>query len=206
MGFINTATVLALAAVSTIAAPADKRWGPPGDHGGPGGPGHWQGWKDCMTYEQAQKVVNNYGVLLSNYSNSSANAFLAPDFTDYSESVTTLIDTCPVGSAAVTIPLLPPTFTNRQSFEAGQGQQAGINFKPLSVWNTCNTAIARWETTATGIRPVVGNLILEVVAGNGTEPWVIGTVYSEFDSGAWLQNIKDAGGCSNLDPSTSTGK
>jgi hypothetical protein len=40
---------------------------------------------------------------------------------------------------------------------------------------------------------------MEVIKNqNGTTyPWLIDTVYSEFDAGAWLQNLVEAGICSS---------
>ena len=56
----------------------------------------------CMTYDQASTVANNFGSLISNYSNASAIAYLTPDFTDYSDSVSELINGgCPDGPQTV---------------------------------------------------------------------------------------------------------
>ena len=58
----------------------------------------------CMTYDQASTVANNFADLIRNYSNDSALAYLTPDFTDYSDSVNTLIDAgCPNGPAPVSV-------------------------------------------------------------------------------------------------------
>lgn len=58
----------------------------------------------CMTYDQATKVANNFGSLISAYSNASAEAYLTVDFTDYSDSVSELINSgCPDGPATVSI-------------------------------------------------------------------------------------------------------
>jgi hypothetical protein len=96
--------------------------------------GLWHHKSGCMTADEAQQVATNYGDLISSYSDELATAALAKDFTDYSESVNTLIDTCPQGSAAVTLPLLSASFNNRKQFEQGQGQQAPINFIQQQLW------------------------------------------------------------------------
>ena len=131
-----------------------------------------------------------------------ADAVLAPNFTDYSESVNTLINSCPQGDAAKPLPLLAPTFTSLEQFKIGQGQQPSINFERLNLWHTCDSVIIRWVTTNTAPipepKPVVGLISMEVIPNyNSTgKPWLIDTVYSEFDAGAWLQNLVEAGICS----------
>jgi hypothetical protein len=64
----------------------------------------------CMSAKQAQAVANNFGSLISSYSKELANKALTKDYTDYSESVNTLIDSCPTGTDQP-LPLLNPTFT-----------------------------------------------------------------------------------------------
>jgi hypothetical protein len=188
---LKAASLLFLSAVGTLAAPG-KRW----HHG------------QCMSAADAQQVADNYAELIRDYSNKLANEALAVDFVDYSESVNTLINTCPQGAAAVTLPLLSATFSSRQQFETGQGQQPKINFKQLNLEYNCKSITIRWETTNTAPiptpRPVVGIILLEVEqapAGNKF-PWIVKTVYSEFDSGAWLQNLEQAGICSTTNPSS----
>ncbi|KAK4546267.1 hypothetical protein LTR36_001944 [Oleoguttula mirabilis] len=155
----------------------------------------------CLNRSQAQQIADNYGTLIASYTDALANAALSPNFIDYSESVNTLINSCPQGAAAVTLPLLSPSFSNRTQFEIGQGQQAPINFQQLNIWHSCDTVIIRWETTNTAnitdVKPVIGMISMETCqAPYGNEyPYYIDTVYSEFDAGAWLQNIIAAGFC-----------
>jgi len=164
----------------------------------------------CLSDAEAQQVATNYGNLIATYSDALANVALSPDFTDYSESVNTLIDGCPQGSAAVAeqVPLLAPSFTNRTDFEIGQSQQPAINFQQLEIWHSCDTVIIRWETTNTApianVRPVVGLISMETCkAPQGNEyPYWIDTVYSEFDAGAWLANLEDWGICATANTTT----
>jgi len=194
MPSFTSIAVASLAALGAFARPAvEKR--------------HGNGY--CLSDYEAQQVATNYGNLIATYSTALANVALSPSFTDYSESVNSLIDGCPQGSAAVNLPLLSPSFTNRSSFELGQGQQAPINFNQLDIWHSCDTVIIRWETTntanITNVRPVVGVIVLETCqapAGN-PYPYYIDTVYSEFDAAAWLQNIEDAGFCASTSSSSS---
>ena len=175
------------AALGIFAAPTEKRWDS----------------NQCLSDYDAQTVATNYGILIETYSDSLANAVLSENFTDYSESVNTLINSCPQGSAAISLPLLAPTFTDRAHFETGQGQQPSINFKQLNIWHTCDTVIIRWETTNTAnitdVKPVVGLITMETCkAPAGSQyPFLIDAVYSEFDAGAWLQNLVEAGICSS---------
>ncbi|KXL48285.1 hypothetical protein M433DRAFT_138071 [Acidomyces richmondensis BFW] len=169
----------------------------------------WQGY--CLTDADAQQVATNYANLIQlvNGWEEIANTALSPNFVDYSESVNTLIDTCPQGSAAITLPLLNPTFSNRTQFELGQGQQQPINFQQLNIWHSCDSVIIRWETTNTAnipnVKPVVGMITMETCpAPQGNEyPYYIDTVYSEFDAGAWLQNLQAAGICNQSAGSSS---
>ncbi|KAF2773067.1 hypothetical protein EJ03DRAFT_153050 [Teratosphaeria nubilosa] len=170
----------------------------------------------CISDTDAQQVATGYGNLIQLISGweDIADSLLTTDFTDYSESVNTLIDSCPTGSDAESevVPLLGASFTSRAAFISGQGQQASINFNQLNIWHSCDTVVFRWESTNTAdipnVRPVVGIISAEVTpAPSGNEyPYQISTVYSEFDAGAWLQNLNDAGICvGGIDPASSYG-
>lgn len=180
-------TLLSLSTLAAFAAPTDKRWD---SH-------------QCLSDNDAQTVATNWGILIEQYSDSLASAVLSENFTDYSESVNTLINSCPQGSAAISLPLLAPTFSDRASFQTGQSQQPSINFKQLNIWHTCDTVMIRWMTTNTAnitdVRPVVGLVTMETSkAPSGSQyPFLIDTVYSEFDAGAWLQNLVEAGICTS---------
>lgn len=187
---IGLTSLACLASTSLASAhPADtttKRWSE-GDAG-------------CMTFDQAQTVVNNWAELITSYSDAAADAYVTKAFTDYSESVNTLINTCPQGDAAQPLPLLAPTFTNRAEFKEGQGQQPSINFEQLQIWHTCSAVTARWKTTNTApasavpdVKPVIGIFVLETVPVG--DAFKIDRAYSEFDAGAWLQNLQDWGIC-----------
>lgn len=55
-----------------------------------------------MSDNDAQTVANHFNELISNYSNSSADAYLTSDFNDYSDSVSELINNgCNAGPATV---------------------------------------------------------------------------------------------------------
>lgn len=155
--------------------------------------GNWGIWKSsewstenkgaCMTDADAQTVANNFEALIANYSDALANATLTENFHDYTDSVIELIDSgCPNGP----VPLGVPTFDSRASFEIGQGSQPPIPFKQLNVWHNCETVTLRWMSAMTPSN-VTGIIVMETTKSNGT--WLINTVYSEFNSGAWLVDL-----------------
>jgi hypothetical protein len=72
---------------------------------------------------------------------------------------------------------------------AGQGGQPSIPFEILNLWHTCDTVVIRWRS-AQSPEPVTGIIVIEVEhQKSDTTPWLIKTVYSEFNSGAWLVNL-----------------
>lgn len=140
----------------------------------------------CMTYDQAAQVANNFQTLIADYSDALAEESLTADFQDYSDSVTTLIDSgCASGPQA----LGSITFDGRAAFEAGQSSQPAIPFEILNMWYACTgPVVIRWRS-AQSPEEITGNIVMETERGNGTQPWLISTVYSEFNSGAWLVNL-----------------
>ncbi|KAJ9654451.1 hypothetical protein H2198_006531 [Neophaeococcomyces mojaviensis] len=126
--------------------------------------------------------------MLSAYNNSTANALLADNFVDASDSIDYL----------AVITLGSPTFPFEAAFEQGQGTQAPV---PISLHNvdavTCNGVIAfRWITyPATGKLEVKGSNILYTVSGrdkNSVEHGgsQISQVFSEFNSAAWIVDLE----------------
>jgi hypothetical protein len=66
----------------------------------------------------------------------------------------------------------------------------------LKTWHTCDAVIIRWVSSTPGtVTPeeqVTGIIVMETRANghpNPPEPWLIETVYSEFNSGAWLYDL-----------------
>ncbi|KAK5120797.1 hypothetical protein LTR85_005864 [Meristemomyces frigidus] len=140
----------------------------------------------CMTYEQAQVVANNFKSLIATYSDDLANQVLTVDFQDYSDSVTELINSGCTGPVA----LGSVTFDGRAAFESGQSSQPAIPFEILNLWYACEgPVVIRWRSAQTP-EIITGNIVMETTRGtNSSEPWLISTVYSEFNSGAWLVNL-----------------
>ena len=148
----------------------------------------------CMCDSEAEKVANNFKALIDEaFSVSLAKASMMKDFHDYSDSVNELINAgCPNGPAT----LGEATFSSRAEFISGQSAEAPIPFSILNLWHTCDTVIMRWMTSAPGTvqpeQPVTGIIVIETVPNtvDGTDqPWLMNTVYSEFNSGAWLYDV-----------------
>jgi hypothetical protein len=183
---LSRVAILALAMTASHAAPTRKQQG------------------SCLSADNAQTVATKYGELISAYSDAAADAILTPNFTDFSAGVNALINTCPQGEAAKTLPLLDPTFTSRDLFKIGQGQQPLINFEQLNLWYNCNSVTIRWKSTNTApgsdVKPIIGLIVMETIRApaGSAQPFMIDTVYSEFDSGSWLQNLAAAGICGTM--------
>ena len=145
---------------------------------------------NCLNNDTASVVANNFRSTITNYSNALAAQVLSPNFQDYSDSVNELINNgCPNGPQ----PLGSATFSSFAAFEAGQGGQPSIPFQILNIWHNCKAVTLRWRSSAPGfVQPeeqVTGIIVLETSYVGGDEPFLIDTVYSEFNSGAWLYDL-----------------
>lgn len=141
----------------------------------------------CLTNDTANTLIKGFASLLTNYSNATADALLASDFTDTSDSINQLAG-YPPGSV---------TFPSKAAFKAGQGSQPAIGFTVLSVDTvTCTNVTFRWAAqVGQKLFPVKG--INSFVASNlnsTTQGWQLKTMYSEFNSLGWLINL--GGKCS----------
>ncbi|KAK4939745.1 hypothetical protein LTR10_020029 [Elasticomyces elasticus] len=146
------------------------------------------GYDPCLTAGSAQCLVNGFASLLTAPSvNASANAILAPSFSDTSDSINFLAGYA-LGST---------TFPSKTAFEQGQGNEPAIGFKVLSIDAvTCNVIAFRWEAILGSAAPVKG-IDIFYAANNGGN-WQITSVFSEFNSGTWLEEI--GGSCSPPPP------
>lgn len=144
----------------------------------------------CMTDDEANHVASNIQELFSAYTNATADRVLCSSYQDYSDSVNELINNACINGPA---PLGTVTFPDRTAFEGGQGGQPNITFNVLKVWNACDAVILRWRTPNPGFvnpeQQVTGIIVAETVRATGPEPWLVETVYSEFNSGAWLVDL-----------------
>lgn len=64
-------------------------------------------WGRCITDLQAQRIGRDFGLLVSNYSDTLAQNILAPGFTDQTDSVITLIDSAAEPQSPLTV-CVPP--------------------------------------------------------------------------------------------------
>jgi len=150
----------------------------------------------CLCLETATQVADNFKDLINlPFNTTLAKIAMTKDFTDYSSSVNTLIDS----GCTTPVALDDPTFTSRKAFISGQSGQPPIPWENLNVWFTCDTVIVRWRSSAPGTvtpeEPVTGIVVLETVPNTVAaqrkqgQDFKIQTVYSEFNSGAWLYDL-----------------
>lgn len=139
-----------------------------------------KGTVTCLTSDTASYLVNGFASLLTNYNNATAEALLASDFTDTSDSINWLAG-YPIGST---------TFPSKQAFEQGQGSQPPIGFQLYSIDAvTCKVVAFRWAALLGG-DPVKGiNILYASNLNNTAQGWQIETNFSEFNSGLWLEEI-----------------
>jgi len=166
----------------------------------------------CLNNDHALKVANNFKDLISAYTDETAEAVLCTDVTDYSDSVITLMDSgcpssAPAGSPLPFKALGSATFDSLDTFKDGQGGQPNITFDIQNVWHSCGEVIVRWRSPmpnpyqgAPGSLPdapvnneeqVTGIAVLETAFNgwNAAQPFLIGRIWSEFNSGAWLYDL-----------------
>jgi hypothetical protein len=145
-----------------------------------------KGQESCLDENAASYLVNSFADLLTNtganFNTALANAILADDFTDTSDSINFLAG-IPEGSV---------TFPSKAAFIAGQGSQPPIGFTVLSIDAvTCNTIAFRWIATVGLMKsPVKGIDIFYTSNSEGRyDTFQIESIFSEFNSAAWVLDI-----------------
>jgi len=136
----------------------------------------------CLTPDAASSLVTGFASLLTDFNATVANKLLASNFTDTSDSIDWL------GG----FPLDTTTFPSKEAFIDGQGSQPSIGFQVLSIDAvTCNVIAFRWVAQVGSKQyEVKGINILYAINTAGTQSgWQIQTVYSEFNSAAWVVDI-----------------
>ena len=172
-------STIALLTLSAIAAPALSTRG--------------DSSSTCLTDSEAQKVANNFKDLINlEFNKTLAREALCEDFHDYSDGVNELINAGCRGPNT----LGEATFNSRTEFINGQSTQPPIPFQILNLWHSCTEVILRWRSSAPGhVNPeqlVTGIVVIETVQNSDSssdQPWLMETVYSEFNSGAWLYDL-----------------
>jgi hypothetical protein len=147
----------------------------------------------CLSGAQATYVVNSFINFLENtdfyvpgdFDLELANAVLASNFIDQSDSINFMIDVKYPGS----IQLGNITFDSPQDFDVGQGEEQPPipSVTTLNLEYGCNFIAWRWLADfGQGSNPVQGiNLMYTNAAGQLEKD------YSEFDNAAWLQNYNN---------------
>jgi hypothetical protein len=144
----------------------------------------------CLTEHAAHRVATNFRSTITDYTPALAARVFSENFTDYSDGVNELMNNgCPNGPKT----LGSPTFSSLAEFQAAQATQPTIPFEILKIWHNCDTVFLRWRSVAPGfVQPeqqVTGIIVLETSCSSGKEPFIIDTVYSEFNSAAWLYDL-----------------
>lgn len=128
-------------------------------------------------------MVQAFVSLLTDYSQDVAEALLAANFQDTSDSIN-FLEGAPLGST---------TFPSKQAFEEGQSEQPAIpSFTVLNIDAiTCEGVVAwRWLAEL-GQDEVKGiNIFYATKTGEGNYGgWQISQNFSEFNSAAWVVDI-----------------
>jgi len=190
----------AFAAPAPVAAPAAApgNWKPKGSWGwGHAGAWHRNKGKDkgdqCLTDEDATEVASVFQQLIQGYTLELTEEALTVDFVDWSSAVNIIRNRGGEGPNVVNA----VTFTSREEFSANHGKQPNIPFETLNVFHGCNHTSVRWQTLRSGngqpneqaAIPVVGTAILETIPDSeNSYGWRIKTLFSEFNTAAWLVN------------------
>lgn len=140
-------------------------------------------------------VANNFrDTIASPFSTPAAEAAFSPTFMDYSDSVIEIIN----GGCNGPLQLGTAEFSSLQQFVASQSTQQPIPFTILKIWNTCTSVHFLWDSVpgpggpANPQQRVTGLIAIDAVPNTtpgASQPWLIQTVYSEFNSGAWLYDL-----------------
>ena len=162
--------------------------------------------RDCLEDWQVTNIVNAFNYLLANPQaanfNATANALLAKDYTDFSDSIDELAG-IPVRRPLVTVWKTAPickstnvcvksqlgsvTFASKAAFIAGSGAQPPLILQTLDAFASCDKISWRWVSVSG-----TGNNAKEV---KGIDNFYINkfgrikTTYAEFNSGAWLYDL-----------------
>ncbi|RVX70548.1 hypothetical protein B0A52_05199 [Exophiala mesophila] len=166
--------VAVAAAASLVSSTAAAPWGPGGWWGNRLNPGK------CLTPDSVNYLVTGFEGLIAAYTDADADRLLAEDFTDFADSINSLAG-YPVGGV---------TFPSKAAFKAGQGAQPPVPIETLAIdAYTCDTIALRWLATMQP-EPVKGITILKASNTEGKkDTWQIKTIFTEFNSIAWLKDI-----------------
>jgi len=135
----------------------------------------------CLLPWQATNIVNAFLYLLANPTaanfNATADALLAKDFTDTSDSINQLAG-IPEGSV---------TFATKSAFITGSSGQPPLYLQTLDTFNSCNKIGWRWISingTGNDSEKVKGIDVFNI-----NKKGKIESTYAEFNSGAWLKDL-----------------
>ena len=166
---------IAAAAASLVSSAYAAPWGAGGLWGGSSNP------SQCLTWTSANYLATGFQGLIVSYTTANAEKLLAADLVDYSNSILSLQG----------LPLGGPAFPNKAAFEQGQGSQPSVPLEILAIDSfNCQNVSFRWSASFGG--PNIVNGITHLTGENTqgqADTWQIKTIYTEFDSIAWLKAI-----------------
>ena len=145
----------------------------------------------------ATTIVNSFASLLTSFDATVADNLLSSSFTDTSDSINWL-GGYPLGGV---------TFPSKQAFIAGQGSQPPIGLTILAIdsFTPGGVITFRWvanvgsqQYAVKGINVLYASLKGKNCDKVGPDGWQLDTVYSEFNSAAWVVDI--GGSCPSPAP------
>lgn len=141
-----------------------------------------------LPYDTAVAIVNAFVSTLTAFDATVATNLLAPSFTDTSDSIN-FLGGFPLGGV---------TFPSPAAYIAGQGAQPPIGLTILNIDAVTSDGVIvfRWvASVGLEVDEVKGISVLYAVQSGpdcdvvGPTGWQLGTLFSEFNSGAWVLDI-----------------
>ncbi|KAG2419403.1 hypothetical protein HFD88_004199 [Aspergillus terreus] len=142
----------------------------------------------CLTDAEAQQLTDNFAWMIASWKLNITKSeelllqSVSPTVHDYSASVVNLESAgCRSGPQ--------PLDSTRDEFAADQLNVPPFELNVQQVWHSCDTISFRWNAPQR-VRDVTGLVVLETVPAPPGRPLrhVIQTIYSEFDTAAFLVN------------------
>ncbi|OCT45885.1 hypothetical protein CLCR_00064 [Cladophialophora carrionii] len=137
----------------------------------------------CLTKDAATALAEGFQGLIVAYTDANADALLADNLVDFSNSIKSL--------QGFPVDPFTPVFPTKEAFKQGQGAQPSVPLEILAIdaFN-CQNVTLRWDANFGNGNLVAG--ITHLTASNSQgkpDTWQISAIYTEFDSLAWFKAI-----------------
>ncbi|KAK3711113.1 hypothetical protein LTR37_009900 [Vermiconidia calcicola] len=141
----------------------------------------------CLCEEDAYGIADNYGLLFSNYTNEFAAKVVTTDYHVQTDSVSWLSNNgtnCPYT-------LGKWTYTNVTELQVAQSTQPNITWINTHVFWNCERVFVRWVSPLENQQVQGISIILpeKNPRNDSAVPWLIKTVFAEFNTGSWVANF-----------------